>query len=317
MIVLITGALGFYGLHMTNLLLKRDDFEKVIGVDNLSREYPIDPLSLVNDPNKFEFVRKDFREFTAKDIDEMNVDIILHFAAKISIPESMEKPLEYFEVNEWGTFKLCSELLKSKTKPYLIYASSPEVYGNPIYTPMDVEHPLFPRSFYAVSKLAGEKHCLVMYHWYGYPVAVIRNFNTYGEHQNTGGYAPVVPLFIEKALKNEPLIVHWDGKQTRDFLYINDAVKAYEALVDCRQNVKGETFNIGTGTQTAIIDLAKKILSLTGSQSEIAFERGRAADLRCLVADISKTKERLNWSPKNTLDEGLKKTIAYFREIIK
>lgn len=320
--VLITGVAGLYGVHLANLLLKKEDVTQVIGIDNFSREFLLDPLTFIrcsenSENGKFKFLKMDFRDLSPKLIDDLEVDVVIHLAALVSIDESMNNPVEYFEVNEIGTFKLCRSLFKSKRQPYLIYASSPEVYGNPIYTPMDVDHPLYPRSIYAVTKLAAEKHCHALYQWYRYPVAIIRNFNTYGENQNNGRYAAVIPTFITRALKGEDLILHWGGKQSRDFTYVKDAVRAYSILVAKREQCKGEIFNIGTGKQTSILELAMKIKKLTNSQSRIISKKGRFADLEKLEADISKTTEKLGWKPEYTLEEGLERTIKWYRRFVK
>jgi len=259
-----------------------------------------------------------YRDLKAEKIDEAGIDTLIHLAALVSIPESMEKPMEYFESNEKGTFNLCQELLKTKSKPFLIYASSPEVYGNPIYTPMDTDHPCRPRSFYAATKLAAEKQCMVLHEWYKYPVSVIRNFNTYGENQSNSyrGYAAVVPEFVTRALKNEKIKIHGNGKQTRDLMYVKDAVEAYVRVMKEKEKTQGEVFNIGTGIQTSILDLAKKIMEISGSSSELVYESERAADLERLEADCSKTEKLLKWKPEYTIDKGLDITISWFKKLL-
>ncbi len=180
--ILVTGCAGLYGSHLTEMLLNSDWVECVYGIDNLSRPFlnkpPVDYGEKLN--KKFIFKKMDFQEITSKDIDEYSVDVVVHLAAYVSIDESMDSPIGYFMNNEYGTFLFMQNIYKSKKKPAMIYASSPEVYGNPIYTPMDIDHPMYPRSIYAVTKLAAEKHCRALYEWYKYPVIVIRNFNTYG-----------------------------------------------------------------------------------------------------------------------------------------
>ena len=260
----------------------------------------------------------DYRDLKAEKIDEAGIDTIIHLAALVSIPESMQKPMEYFESNEKGTFSLCQELLKTKSKPFLIYASSPEVYGNPVYTPMDTDHPCHPRSFYAATKLAAEKQCMVLHEWYKYPVSIIRNFNTYGENQSNSyrGYAAVVTEFVTRALKNENIKIHGNGKQTRDLMYVKDAVEAYVRVMNKREKTQGEVFNIGTGIQTSVLDLAKKIIDISGSSSELVYESGRAADLERLEADSSKTEKVLKWKPEYTIDKGLDITISWFKKLL-
>jgi UDP-glucose 4-epimerase len=316
--VLVTGAAGLYGIHLVELLVKSEQISKVIGIDNFSRPFIIDdPFKIVESDElkkKFELIRMDFRSLDTKMLNNFDLDAVIHLAAYVSIPESMENSNEYFQNNEIGTFTLVHNVFKTVNQPHFIYASSPEVYGNPIMTPINVDHPLYPRSVYAATKLAAEKHCHALYQWHKYPVTIFRNFNTFGENQNHAtDYAAVIPTFITRALKNETLFVHNTGEQTRDFMYVKDAVRAYLLAVLNRDNAVGQIFNLGTGQQTKIADLAKMIKRLTNSDSQIVFTKGRAADLQSLAADITKTQEVLNWEPQYSLDQGLQKAIDWYR----
>ena len=252
-----------------------------------------------------------------EEIERMNLDIVVHLAAYISIPESMERQEDYFRNNEYGTFRFMQTLVRTKKWPLLIYASSPEVYGNPVYTPMDINHPMLPRSIYAATKLAAEKHCYAMYQWYKYPVVVMRNFNTYGENQDISGNAGVVSNFLVKALRGESIMVHNRGEQTRDFQYVKDAVHAYVLVIEKGRELAGEIFNIGTGEQTSIKDLAQKILRITCSSSEIIYQKGRLADLISLEADYSEIKKKTGWEPSYSLEEGLQRTAEWYRRYIR
>ena len=322
--VVITGSSGFYGTHLMDVLFNNIEDIEIVGIDTDQRlnDFPVDPFTVIRNQDalnkRFKRISMDFRELNSDKIDSLNSDYIIHLAALVSIPESMKIPLDYFQVNEYGTFNLCQELVKTKTQPHLIYASSPEVYGNPSYTPIDIDHPFRPRSFYAASKLAAEKHCMVLHEWYDYPVTVVRNFNTYGENQSNTyrGFPAVVPDFITKALTNKKLTIHDDGNQTRDLMYVKDAVDAYKRVIEKNNESKGQTFNIGTGIQTSIKDLAQKIISISDSKSEIDFIEGRPADLERLEADISKTSEILDWSPKFNIEDGLKITIKWYKNLI-
>ncbi|MCX5884647.1 MAG: GDP-mannose 4,6-dehydratase [Proteobacteria bacterium] len=317
--ILITGAAGLYGVHLVDELVKMEAVSRVIGVDNFSRQY-CEKNPFIPSPElkaKFELIQKDFVRLTPDELEGLELDAVIHLAAYISIPESMERQEDYFWNNEYGTFKLIQSLVKSKRWPLFIYASSPEVYGNPIYTPMDVNHPLLPRSIYAVTKLAAEKHCYAMYEWYRYPVVIIRNFNTYGENQDIGGNAGVVSSFLVRALKGEPLVVHNEGRQTRDFQYVKDAVHAYCLVLMKGAELAGKVFNIGTGKQTSVIDLAKMILKITASRSPVLYEEGRSADLMSLEADYSDINASTGWMPRYTLEDGLKQTADWYKRFIR
>lgn len=316
--ILITGAAGLYGVHLVDELVKRGDVNQVIGIDDFSREYfEKDPfIKSEQFEEKFKLIEGKFYDLTLEEIDEMKLDIVVHLAAHISIPESMEKQEDYFKNNEYGTFRFMQTLVRTKEWPLLIYASSPEVYGNPIYTPMDINHPMLPRSIYAVTKLAAEKHSYAMYQWYKYPVVIMRNFNTFGENQDVSGNAGVISNFLVRALRGEPLVIHNQGEQTRDFQYVKDAVRAYVLVIEKGKELAGEIFNIGTGKQTAIGDLAEIILNITGSSSKIIYQQGRLADLLSLEADYSEIKKKTGWEPKYSLEEGLKRTAEWYRRYI-
>ncbi len=316
--ILVTGAAGLYGIHLVDELAQRPDVAHIIGVDDFSRKFfQKDPfIKSSGFHKKFQLIRKKFYHLTVEELDRMNLDAVVHLAAHISIPESMEQANEYFKNNEWGTFRLVQSLVRTKNWPLMVYASSPEVFGNPIYTPMDINHPMLPRSIYAVTKLAAEKHCKAMHEWYKYPVVVIRNFNTFGENQDISNHAGVISKFILDALKQQPIIIHDSGEQTRDFQYIKDAVRAYSLVITKDKRFSGEVFNIGTNKQTSIKSLAELIKDMTGSKSRIDNRPGRSADLMSLEADYSLIHEKTGWEPRFTLEDGLKRTIQWYRQLI-
>ncbi|MHB8926771.1 MAG: GDP-mannose 4,6-dehydratase [Bacillota bacterium] len=316
--VLVTGAAGLYGVHTVDALVKHDGVEKVFGVDDLSRHFDC-PNPFIQSPElgrKFSFHEGDFRALTPDLLDQWKLDVIIHLAARTSIDESMENPDLYFTNNEEGTFRFTQSLLQTRQAPLLVYASSPEVYGCPRYVPMDEDHPMYPRSTYAVTKLAAEKHCHALYEWHGYPVIVIRNFNTYGENQDTARHAAVIPTFVRNALAHRPLEVSGDGRQTRDFTYVGDAVAAYISVLDRKDLLIGETLNVGTGRETSIADLAAIIVRMVGSSSRVVRGAPRLGDLPRLAADISRLTRKTGWHPRITLAEGLDRTIAWYRRVL-
>ncbi|MBI1748528.1 MAG: NAD-dependent epimerase/dehydratase family protein [Acidobacteria bacterium] len=316
--ILITGAAGLYGVHLVDELVKKDYVSRVIGVDDFSRPFAVDDVffSCPELAKKFLLMRGRFQDISVENFDAWDIDVVVHLAAGVSIPESMNRPEDYFFNNEYGTFKLIHTLVKTKKHPTFIYASSPEVYGNPCYVPMDINHPMDPRSTYAVTKLAAEKHCKAIHDWYGYPVTIVRNFNTYGENQNTEDYSAVTPAFIKNALLGEPLRIEGDGTQTRDFMYVRDAVNAYTTIIEKPQESLGQIFNIGTGKQTCIRELAETIVDLANSSSPIIYAPGRTVDLFSLEADISKTTQLTGWVPKFTLREGLRRVIDWYNKFV-
>ncbi|MBI4314266.1 MAG: GDP-mannose 4,6-dehydratase [Candidatus Omnitrophica bacterium] len=313
--VLVTGARGLYGVHLIDWLVRQPFVETVYALDNQSRQ-TLEPDPFIRSPEfekKVRMLTMPYERLDAPKLNQMACDCVVHLAAYVSIDESMVDPAEYFENNERGTFYFLQALRKTIRQPLLVYASSPEVYGAPEYVPLDEQHPLHPRSVYAATKLSCEKHCMVMHHWYNYPVVVVRNFNTFGENQNVAGYPAAIPNFVERALRGEPIVIHNGGRQTRDFMYVKDAVRAYGMLVQNGRKFIGQAFNIGTGKEISILDLAQLVIRLTGSKSQVRHEEGRPADLPRLCAGIEKIRASTGWSPEFSLESGLQRTIAWFQ----
>ena len=178
---------------------------------------------------------------------------------------------------------------------------------------MDETHPLHPKSTYAVTKLAGEKHCLTLHEWHNYPVAAIRNFNTFGENQNIAFYPAVIPHFIRLALLGEPLPIHGSGNQNRDFLYVGDAARAYAMALEQAARIHGQVFNIGSGQTHSIREIAAAIIEETGSPSRLAPAPGRGrGDLPGLCADTTRIRKALGWEPQVPMREALARTVKWY-----
>ena len=315
--VLITGAAGMYGITLTRRLLADDPTNEVIGVDDFSRAYPgSDPLTAEAERSaRLAVERGDFAELSTARLEELAPDAVVHYAARISVPESMDDPGGYFATNERGTFRLAHAIAGMRRPPLLVFASSPEVYGMPVRVPMDERHPLQPRSVYAATKVACEMHCLAVHRWWGHPVVVVRNFNTFGPHQNLAGYPAVIPAFIVQALRGEPLKVEGGGTQTRDFMYIDDAVDAYVRVLREGPRLAGSVFNIGTGRQTSIREVAEVVVRTTGSSSPVKVSPGRRSDLPSLCADASRIERELGWHADTPLETGIARMAEWLREV--
>ncbi len=314
---LITGAAGMYGCNLTRRLLRDDSSASVVAVDDFSRAFPGgDPLTpQVEAGQAIEIVRRDYADLTSDELNRWAPDVIVHFAARISVPESMDRPHAYFANNEAGTFRFAHAIADMRRPPLLVYASSPEVYGPPIRVPMDEDHPLRPVTVYAVTKAACEMHCLALNRWWGHPVVVIRNFNTYGPYQNIEGYPAVTVAFARRALRGEPLPLENGGRQTRDFMFIDDAVDAYARVIEKGAALAGSVFNIGTGRETSIRKVAETVLAVTGSGSEIVETPGRRTDLPALRADASRIRQATGWAPVTPFVEGMRRTVDWLRAV--
>lgn len=230
-----------------------------------------------------------------------SVDGIFHCAARISVPESIEKPEEYYRTNVVGTDNVIGAALKKK----IVFSSSAAVYGESSHAVKEDET-LNPKSPYAENKRDGE----VLLEKTGVPHVALRYFNVYGPGQSPE-YAGVITAFIRRALAHEDIVIFGDGNQVRDFIFVDDVAEANIKAMEY-QGEKFEVFNIATGTQTSINDLARTIINLTGSRSKIHYDSPRPGDIVYSQADVSKAKNILGWQAKVSLEEGLKKTIAYY-----
>jgi UDP-glucuronate decarboxylase len=301
--LLISGGNGFLGSYLVEkFILEKFD---VTVVDDLSTSKNI------NIPKNVKFIKNKIENYeTTK-----KFDYVIHLAARPSPEDYINHPVETLLSNSIGTLKMLE--IARKGDSIFMYTSSSEIYGEAsiIPTPEDYYGYVNPngiRSCYDEGKRFSEALIMAYYREYALDVRIQRPFNVYGPGiSEDGQYGRVIPRFIFQALKNEPLTVHGDEMQTRSFLYITDWLEAtWKFLIG---KYKGEIINIGSDMEITIIDLAKKIISLTGSKSEIVFLPRRQDDPTRRIADIRKAKKLLNWGQKIDLDEGLKRTIDWFR----
>lgn len=306
--VVVTGGAGFIGSHIVERWV--DEGAEVHIIDNLRSGF-----------------RKNIQEFssiyfhkgsiTDKEL-VFNVlretDYVHHLAAMVSVPESVENPSECVDININGLLNILSASNKYGIKK-VVFSSSAAVYGDLPGLPKKIDSPVFPKSPYGITKLDGEFYLNMFSEQYGLNTVSLRYFNVFGSKQNPlSQYAAAVPIFIERALKNVPIVIYGDGDQTRDFIYVKDVVEA-NFIAATNKNVNG-VFNIAFGEKITINDLAKKIISLTSSKSEIIYEKERKGDIKHSFAAIKETEEHLGFFPKHSLEEGLKATIAHYASII-
>ncbi len=314
--VLVTGAAGLYGLHTLEELESQQYISRVYGLDDFSRGYPREEDFMARPwGQKVQIINQRFQEITVKELNSLDLNVVIHLAGYNSGRESMNTPEEYFFNNEYGTFQFMQTLLRTRNRPFFIYASTIEVYGESVYTPVDEKHPVNPANVYAVTKLSGEKHVMAVGTRCNYPVTALRFTNTFGENQNIYGYTPVVSAFIDRALRNEPLIIYGTGEQIRDFIYVKDAVRALSLCITRRKAVQGAVINIASGKLTSICDLAEKIKQLTESTSEIIRLPCEKGEQNGIPVDSRLASRILEWFPKYTLDEGLLRTICWFKSL--
>ena len=300
--VLVTGGAGFIGSHLVDRLIK-EGYEVVV-LDNFFSG-KMRNIRHHLDSGKFRLIKGDVRN--SDDVKEgiRNVNAVFHLAAIVSVPLSIENPLLVNDVNVRGTLNLLEASLKAHAKRF-IYASSCAVYGEANSLPIDESHPTSPISPYAASKLAAEYYCKVFYENYGLKTLCLRYFNVYGPRQVKDSYSGVITQFIDRLKQGKPPIIYGDGKQTRDFVHVNDVVEANMLVLGC-QHCVGEVMNVGTGKPTTINELAKVLMEMfreIGAKPEYA--PPRVGDIRNSRADISKAEKILGYKPKIRLEKGLR-----------
>ena len=299
-LIVVTGGAGFIGSHIAEELSKDND---VIVIDNLYAG------KIENIPPNVKFIQADIRDY--KSITELisQADYVFHEAALVSVVESVERPLLTEEINVLGTLNILKALSDGQGK--LIFASSAAVYGDNQNLPLKESEKPKPLSPYGITKVSAEYYCKVFYELYGVPTVSLRYFNVFGERQGYNQYAGVISIFINRALKGEPLIIYGDGRQTRDFIYVKDVVKA-NILAAESSRANGKVFNVARGERTTIVELALKIIDATNSPSSIIFDKPRPGDIRDSQADISEIR-KLGFKPGYSLEDGLLRTIEWYR----
>ncbi len=307
--ILVTGGAGFIGSHLVEKLL--DSKNEVICVDNFvtGREDNIKPL--LKNPN-FTFIEHD----VSKPL-EINGEIgcIFHLASPASPVDYQKLPIETMMVNSIGTMNML-ELAKEKGAKFLL-ASTSEVYGDPEKHPQSESYwghvnPTGPRSCYDESKRFAETIAMTYYRFHRIDVKIVRIFNTYGPRMRVND-GRAVPNFVTQALAGKPITVYGTGKQTRSFCYISDMVDGLKKLVNSKYS--GEPFNIGMPNEFTILKVAKMIKGMTNSKSKIVYKPLPQDDPAKRRPDISKAKKKLKWEPKVSIEDGLKKTIEWFKSL--
>jgi len=306
--VLVTGGAGFIGSHLLDELVK-EGFEVTV-LDNFSTGR-IENIRHHLEKEKIRFIKGDVRD--RRDVEEAleGVDAVFHLAAITSVPYSIKHPEITYEVNVNGTKNLLEACLH-KDIERLIYLSTCAVYGEPEYLPIDEKHPTNPISPYAWSKLKAEESCMRFYAAHGLEAVVLRPFNVYGSRQRNDYYGGVVARFIEHIRCGEPPVIYGDGTQTRDFIYVDDAVRAFILALN-NKNAVGRRFNIATGIPTSINGLVGILVELFGGEGwKPKYVDAIKGDIRHSYADIREAKKHLGFEPRISLREGLSTLIEFY-----
>ena len=307
--IVLTGGAGFIGSHIAAEVAK--EYEVVI-IDNLDDYYSPDLKRqnleiLLANPN-VRFVEGDITDtdLLRRGIDS-DVEFVFHEAAQAGVRISVEDPFKPNDVNVLGTLNVLKASLDAGVKR-MINASSSSVYGKVQYLPFDEAHPTMPVSPYGVSKLAAEHYCRVFYEVYGLPTVSLRYFTVYGPRMRPD---LAISIFTGKMLANEPITVFGDGNQTRDFTYIDDVVRVNRRLLETSA-ADGHVMNVGGGHRITVNDLIAHLREITGSASEIVYSDKQKGDAEHTLADTALARELVGYRPETTIEDGLKKFVAWY-----
>jgi len=303
--IVVTGGAGFIGSHLVDKLIKKG--HKVVVADNLSTG------KKENLNKKAKLYKVDICSPKIAEIFKIErPEIVYHYAAQIDVRKSTENPIEDAKINILGSLNLIQNLtsnIKHQTsRPKFIFASSVGVYGEPKTLPVKENHPLNPVAPYPVTKLAVEKY-LNYFQNQGLNFVSLRYSNIYGPRQSSGGEGGVVAIFIANLLKGKRPVIYGSGQQTRDFLYVDDAV---EAAILALKAPAGSIYNVGTNKEITVKTLLKLISGVLNKKVKPIFQPLRQGEIIKSRADYSKIKKELNWKPKYSLERGLKETVAWF-----
>ncbi|GAB4458485.1 MAG: SDR family oxidoreductase [Anaerolineales bacterium] len=303
--ILVTGGAGFIGSHVVDLFL--DKGYEVVILDDLStgRESNLNPRA--------KFYKMDIRSPEVRNIFEAEKpDYLSHHAAQMDVRRSVAQPLFDADVNILGSINLIECAKEFGVKHFVYISTGGAVYGEPEYVPCDEAHPINPICQYGASKHTVE-HYLFMYHFnYGLNYTVLRYPNVYGPRQDPHGEAGVVAIFTGKMLAGEPVTINGDGEQTRDFVYVGDC--AYANYLAVTVDHQPGIYNIGWGRPTSVNDIFHTLAKVTGYPLPPNYGPAKVGETRHIYLEAAKAKRDLGWAPTLSLEEGLEKTVAYFRE---
>ncbi len=315
--VMITGAAGFIGSHLTETLLKHNNF--LVLIDNFNDYYPGKEEQLQKILNKYEENRK-YKLIKANIVEKSTfntinneIDYIFHLAAQAGVRYSIDNASEVTYNNIVGAVNVFEYASKMPSIKKVIYASSSSVYGNPLYTPVDEDHPKNPISPYAVSKLCGENYANLYFKENDLPVTSLRFYTVYGPR---GRPDMAVKKFFSHMLQNKEILIYGDGTQKRDFTYITDII---DGLILAGENDKsnGEIINIGGSNPISVNELVSKMYGIAKVEKKISFIEKQKGDVNITHSDISKARRILNFKPKVNIDVGLEKQYEWQLSFLK
>ena len=308
--ILITGGAGFIGSHLCDKYTREG--HTVLCLDNFMSGNLMNVRHLL-DYRNFKLIKGDIRDSSLLDRVMHDVDIVFHLAAQIHVDRSHVEPRLTYDVNVLGTQNVLEAARLHDVKRVLM-ASTSEVYGSAQYVPINEQHPLNAPHLYGASKIAADRMCYAYIQTYGMDIAIMRLFNVFGPRQRDLGYGGVISIFTRRVLSNVPPIIYGDGKQTRDYTYVEDAVKAYDLAMKYDKPIT-EPVNFGGGTEVSILEIANMLIELCGKKGQLkpTHVEPRIGEVKRLIADATRAKDLLGWKPDYNFEKGLQEYVAWYR----
>jgi UDP-glucose 4-epimerase len=295
---LVTGGAGFIGSHIADALVEDNEVRVLDDISSGTR---------ANVPAGVDLVEGDVRDEDALSAAMAGVDVVFHEAAVVSVAESVEEPVRSHDVNATGGLLVLEAARREDAR--VVLASSAAVYGRPERTPIRESDPVDPTSPYGLQKYALDRYAVQYHDLYGLETVPLRYFNVYGPRSAGGPYAGVITVFAEQAARGADITVEGDGTQTRDFVHVDDVVRAN--LLAATTDAVGDAYNVARGEAISIRELAELIREVTGSDSEIAHTDPRPGDVDESCADLTRTQKSLGYDPTVPLDEGLRDFVGH------
>ena len=300
---LVLGGKGFIGSHIVNALFT-EGFNVKVFDKSMDKKFP----------EKVECIHGDFFNFKEWESVLKDVDFIFHNICT-TIPKSSNEDIIYdIETNVIGNVRFLQEVVKSETEKFIFSSSGGTIYGEPLVLPIPESHPTNPISSYGISKLAFEKYLNFFNNEYGLDFISLRYSNVFGEGQNPKGMVGAVIIFLELLREKKPITIYGNGNSVRDFIYIDDVIKAN--LLTARKKSKHKIFNVGTGIGTSVETLIETIFRITHKQTEVFFTGMRSGDVSTNILDISLIRREFDWDPKVNLEDGILRIWTYMQNDI-
>jgi UDP-glucose 4-epimerase len=313
--VLITGGLGFIGSSIAHRCVRLG--ANVTLLDACLEPYGWNYANIVGIGEIVEIVEGDVRDFRLMEKLVSGKEIVFHMAGQVGREISMEDPILDMEINCSGTINLLEACRKGADRPKVIFAGSRGQIGEPVYMPVDEEHPETPTDVYGINKMAAERYLFLYGSLYEFPVVSLRLNNIYGPRcQMHAGFYGILNWFMSNAMTGKPITIYGEGRQTRDYLYISDAVDAFirAALLEAADH---EVFMVGSGVETVFIEMVNEVVSATGKGAitHVKFPGNRQQiDIKKFVADVGKAERLLGWKPQVDLKTGIRQTYDFYKE---